>query len=470
MESILARALEYTLKYCLKSFSREQFKLQGRTVQLSNLDINGDALHASVGLPPALNVATAKVGKLEIMLLSASNVQTEPIFVQIDRLDLVLKENSDYQKPPENLARNITPSSASSKGSGYGFADKLIYYLKLMGVPVPKVEQHGKFFLPYPYISGCRAPPMASVTIRNLLLYTTNEIWEVVNLKEAREFSSNTKYIYVFKRTVSNSPLGLEFQLHITEALCRALRFRALLHFMTGLCVCLNRGDVNLKAQLFESSLNLNHDSDLLKLLGTLVSVVVDHIFICIKDSGYIEFFLRYSDIILHDRVYITLISSSIQIPEASLSEGENDSSLTRITIAGLCLRCVLSYLLQVGIQGMQIMKPQRPKEIHLSKSNGAKKVISTATGICLQLGLVSREDNVEVEMANWEVENLTFTVKQPIEVVLTSDEAQHLPFLCKSEVDFMGMQEVKALTRFSLLSIAEMIVSIIEDFVHHRS
>ena len=37
MESILARALEYTLKYWLKSFSRDQFKLQGRTVQLSNL-------------------------------------------------------------------------------------------------------------------------------------------------------------------------------------------------------------------------------------------------------------------------------------------------------------------------------------------------------------------------------------------------------------------------------------------------
>lgn len=37
MESILGRALEYTLKYWLKSFSREQFKLQGRTVHLSNL-------------------------------------------------------------------------------------------------------------------------------------------------------------------------------------------------------------------------------------------------------------------------------------------------------------------------------------------------------------------------------------------------------------------------------------------------
>ena len=40
MESIIARALEYTLKYWLKSFSRDQFKLQGRTAQLSNLGRN----------------------------------------------------------------------------------------------------------------------------------------------------------------------------------------------------------------------------------------------------------------------------------------------------------------------------------------------------------------------------------------------------------------------------------------------
>jgi hypothetical protein len=37
MESIIARALEYTLKYWLKSFSRDQFKLNGRTAELSNL-------------------------------------------------------------------------------------------------------------------------------------------------------------------------------------------------------------------------------------------------------------------------------------------------------------------------------------------------------------------------------------------------------------------------------------------------
>lgn len=46
MESILARALEYTLKYWLKSFTRDQFKLQGRTAQLSNL---GSSLSSLIG-------------------------------------------------------------------------------------------------------------------------------------------------------------------------------------------------------------------------------------------------------------------------------------------------------------------------------------------------------------------------------------------------------------------------------------
>jgi hypothetical protein len=127
------------------------------------------------------------------------------------------------------------------------------------------------------------AAPLASITIRNLVLYTTNESWKVVNLKEARDFSTNTGFIYLFKklewealsidllphpdmfteanlarseeanlrdedgakrvffggerflegisgqayitvqRTALNSPLGLEVQLHIPEAVCPAL-------------------------------------------------------------------------------------------------------------------------------------------------------------------------------------------------------------------------------------------------------
>ncbi|CAK9321873.1 unnamed protein product [Citrullus colocynthis] len=377
MESILARALEYTLKYWLKSFSRDQFKLQGRTAQLSNLDINGDALHSSMGLPPALNVTTARVGKLEIMLPSLSNVQVEPVVVQIDKLDLVLEEN-----PDADVARSTSSSQTSSstvKGGGYGFADKIADGMTVEVRTVNLLLETG---------GGSRrqggatwASPLASITIRNLLLYTTNENWQVVNLKEARDFSANKKFIYVFKkleweslsidllphpdmfadanlacaqegpigrdddgakrvffggerliegisgeanitlqRTELNSPLGLEVNLHITEAVCPALSepgFRAFLRFLTGLYVCLNRGDVDPKTQQRST-----------EAAGcSLVSIIVDHIFLCVKDPEFqLEFLMQ-----------------SLFFSRASVSDGQNDNNLTRVMIGGLFLRDTFS-------------------------------------------------------------------------------------------------------------------------------
>ncbi|KAI7734084.1 hypothetical protein M8C21_007028 [Ambrosia artemisiifolia] len=153
-----------------------------------------------------------------------------------------------------------------------------------------------------------RASPMASITIRTLLLYTTNENWQVVSLKEVRDFSNDKKFIYhlsidllphpdmfaafsegafkdddgakriTIQRTELNSPLDLELQLHITESVCPTLSepgLQALLRFFTGLYVCLNR-DVNPHAQ--ERSTEAAG--------RTLVSIMVDHIFFCIKDTG----------------------------------------------------------------------------------------------------------------------------------------------------------------------------------------
>ncbi|KAJ6805270.1 uncharacterized protein M6B38_250000 [Iris pallida] len=378
MESIIARALEYTLKYWLKSFSRDQFKLQGRTAQLSNLDLNGDALHASIGLPPALNVTTARVGKLEITLPAVSYVQVEPIVVQIDRLDVVLEENSDT-----DIARSSSSaqsSTSSAKGSGYGFADKIADGMTLeVGTVNLLIETRGG--------AGSQggatwSSPLASITIRNLLLYTTNENWQVVSLKEARDFSNNRKCIYVFKklewqslsvdllphpdmftdscltsfsngsnrrgddgakrlffggerflegisgqanitvqRTELNSPLGLEVQLHIPEAVCPALSepgLRALLRFMTGFFVCLNRGDVDPKAQQ-----RCTEAAGL-----SLVSVIVDHIFLCIKDA---EFRLE-------------LLMQSLHFSRASVSDGEITKNLSCIMVGGLFLRDTFSH------------------------------------------------------------------------------------------------------------------------------
>ncbi|KAL6651988.1 hypothetical protein ACP70R_010913 [Stipagrostis hirtigluma subsp. patula] len=385
MESIIARALEYTLKYWLKSFSRDQFKLQGRTAQLSNLDINGDALHASLGLPPALAVETARVGKLEITLPSVSNVQVEPIVVNIDTLDLVLVEKDDS----ENLSNPSSSASSPSatKSSGYGYADKIADGMTVqVGIVNLLLETHG----------GARrqggatwSPPLAAITFRGLVLYTTNENWQVVNLKEARDFSNNKGFIYVFKklewqslsvdllphpdmftdarfnsssgqdnkrdddgakrmffggerflegisgeanitvqRTEQNNPLGLEVQLHITEAVCPALSepgLRAFLRFMTGVSVCLNRGDVDPKAQQHAEAAG-----------SSLVSIIVDHIFLCIKDTVF-----------------------------ASVSDGESSKNLSCIKVGGLFLRDTFSRppctLIQPSMQAVSQEPPPVP-------------------------------------------------------------------------------------------------------------
>ncbi|KAL8226492.1 hypothetical protein R6Q57_016324 [Mikania cordata] len=374
MESILARALEYTLKYWFKSFTRDKFKLQGRTVQLSDLDISGDALHTSLGLPPALTVSMAKAGKLEIVLPYLSNVQIMPIVVQIDKLDVVLEENDDLDS--HRSTSSAQAASSSSKGGGYGFADKIADGMTLqIQTANLLLETHG----------GRRhnrgvtwASPMASITIRNLVLYTTDENWQVVNLKAARDFSSDKKFIYVFRklewehlcidllphpdmlsddsvgpsnrkdddgakrvffggqrfieevsgeayitiqRTDLNCPLGLELQVHISEVICPAISepgLRALLRFFMGLYDCINREDVNPISQ--EQSAEAAG--------RTLVSFMVDHIFLGIKDAGFqLEFLMQ-----------------SLFFSRASVSDGYSAKFLTQFMVGGLILRDTFSH------------------------------------------------------------------------------------------------------------------------------
>ncbi|XP_051133580.1 uncharacterized protein LOC127253177 isoform X2 [Andrographis paniculata] len=225
------------------------------------------------------------------------------------------------------------------------------------------------------------ASPMASITVRNLLLYTTNENWEVVNLKEARDFSNDKKFIYVFRklewehlsidllphpdmfsdpsfskpdegsnrkdedgakraffggerfiegisgeayitiqRTELNSPVGLEVQLHVSEVVCPALSepgLRALLRFFTGVYVCLNRGDVNPLAQ--NRSVEAAGRS--------LVSIIVDHIFLCIRDSEF----------------QLELLMQSLSFSRASVSDGATAKYLTQVMVGGFFLRDTFS-------------------------------------------------------------------------------------------------------------------------------
>ncbi|GAU41308.1 hypothetical protein TSUD_93880, partial [Trifolium subterraneum] len=97
--------------------------------------------------------------------------------------------------------------------------------------------------------------------------------------------------------------------------------------------------------------------------------------------------------------------------------------------------------LVAVGVQGLQILKPTTQKDAPSSilAANGVEKLTDAVGGIGLEVHLILHEDNVNDEMTNWEVENLNFSIKQPIEAVVTKDEFQHLAFLCRSEIDSMG-------------------------------
>lgn len=301
MESLLLRGLESTLRYWLRTFSREQFRLRGRSIQLYDLDVDGDALHASLGLPPTLQITEARIRNLELRIASITNVHREPIVAEIDELELTISEKlySDLGYIPGGL-----PSSSSGDAYGYGYSDKLADGMTLrIGRVHMLLETKG---VSHQKGAATWIPPVASITITNLELFTTDERWQIVPLNQARDFSINKGAIYVFKklfweslsldllppksdhirsnstasshrhdndermqrgerildkvsgcgfitvqRTEMNIPSGLEVRIHVPEILSSRISepgLQALLRFVTGVFICMSREEANVRS------------------------------------------------------------------------------------------------------------------------------------------------------------------------------------------------------------------------------
>jgi hypothetical protein len=84
MESLLAKALESKLKYWLKSFTRDQFKLKGRTVELCNLG------KPSIFLAIMLHVLI-KIDKMMAMMPERSQELDQPIRDLDNKLTYTIK-------------------------------------------------------------------------------------------------------------------------------------------------------------------------------------------------------------------------------------------------------------------------------------------------------------------------------------------------------------------------------------------
>ncbi|XP_058214095.1 uncharacterized protein LOC131325708 [Rhododendron vialii] len=82
----------------------------------------------------------------------------------------------------------------------------------------------------------------------------------------------------------------------------------------------------------------------------------------------------------------------------------------------------------QVGVEGLQILKTQAQKRILQDglPLEGPKEAVDSSGGINLEYSIVISQDDVNLEMVKWMVENFKVSVNQP-------DELQHLAVLCKS-------------------------------------
>jgi len=101
---------------------------------------------------------------------------------------------------------------------------------------------------------------------------------------------------------------------------------------------------------------------------------------------------------------------------------------------------------LQVGVQGLQILKPHLQKGIPSSMliANGGKESTDAVGGIGVEVRLILGAENVDDELANWEVENLKFSVKQP--VMRMSYYGTLSPFYMKVVSDMLSLCRLRQL------------------------
>lgn len=68
-------------------------------------------------------------------------------------------------------------------------------------------------------------------------------------------------------------------------------------------------------------------------------------------------------------------------------------------------------------MEGLQTLKPQVQKGFQqaILPANGTKESVETSGGVNVEVRLVISEEKAENEMVNWAVENVKFSVKEPV-------------------------------------------------------
>eukprot|EP01027_Heterolobosea_sp_BB2_P010214 GEZU01015015.1.p1 GENE.GEZU01015015.1~~GEZU01015015.1.p1 ORF type:complete len:247 (-),score=47.44 GEZU01015015.1:12-752(-) len=192
MERIVNSTLGRYFSVFIKNYSKNALNLNVMKGEgeLKNLEINEDVIQEI--LPIAfLEVKRAYVNKLSIKLPSLTRLSNDPIVIVIDRVQIEIEEpikGRPLRTPLMNFlnamsAGKTKTDKTAKKAAAYGYVDKIIDGIR---VEINSISIIISTLGSTPSRSiGPWTPPILSIQIADVALYTTNGRWRIVDLKDA---------------------------------------------------------------------------------------------------------------------------------------------------------------------------------------------------------------------------------------------------------------------------------------------
>eukprot|EP01127_Copromyxa_protea_P006895 TRINITY_DN16836_c0_g1_i1.p1 TRINITY_DN16836_c0_g1~~TRINITY_DN16836_c0_g1_i1.p1 ORF type:complete len:1165 (+),score=314.03 TRINITY_DN16836_c0_g1_i1:65-3496(+) len=202
MDSVIFGFLREELEFFFEDFNKESLNtsfLKG-DVELQNLKLNTAVIQDLLSpVVPFVEIEKAVVSKLRLQVPFTS-LKTKPTTVNIDRIDVFLKEPITPHEVQNLLRDRFKIKEGGAKKTGkyeYTLPDRV-----LDGLSVVINHIHLTFALNGKFRNaqkGLWTPHVLDINIYDFELYSTNENWERVDLQATRAYTHGKDHVWVFK-------------------------------------------------------------------------------------------------------------------------------------------------------------------------------------------------------------------------------------------------------------------------------
>jgi len=214
MESIVTRVLSKYFKKFIKDFKSDQFTvslLKGRA-QLSDLELNGSFIQEMLMIPPNMEIRYCSCNELTVTLPNVTKLSDKPVTLKMDKVCLNLEEPAELspiRKTVESPSgKNHKKSSSVSKLSESPKRKKKKSLHSVVRDMRFMINEAHFIIKLQPRNDAGPEPwsPTLEIVLYDIVIQTTNDKWEVVDLSQSRIKNAD--------KTIENS---------YKMALCRSL-------------------------------------------------------------------------------------------------------------------------------------------------------------------------------------------------------------------------------------------------------